>query len=575
MPLVTRIRSAGSTALWVTLLFALAVDAHAQLPQRLSFSGNVHQSSFGFSVSGGGDVNGDGFDDVIVGAPLDDPDGSAASGPVDQGGGPPPPKGSARVYSGIDGTLLYTFIGDDFGDQFGFSVSHAGDVNGDGFDDLIVGAKDDDNNGTSSGSARVFSGVDGSTLYTFNGTNGLDYFGFSVSGAGDANGDGFDDLIVGAYGGGINGTNSGSATLFSGADGSVLFSASGDGPNDFFGIRVRGTGDVNGDGFDDCVVGAPNDDNNGLDSGSVRVLSGFDGSALYSFDGDSPQDRFGNAVSGAGDVNNDGFADFIVGADGDDDNGPQSGSARVFSGFDGSVLLSFFGDISNALFGSPVSGAGDVNGDGFDDLVVGTVLSAGSMSVGSALVYSGFDGSLLAKLDSDDYGGFIGFASSVAGDVNGDGLDDIVLGAPTDKVNNLIVGGARVFSLAGSRTYGIGSDAAQTLSCGWTSSGTAGSLAAGNITVTGASAFGTGILGLSIGPAQAPFLSTTLLIDVNPGNFLTYDICFDVTGSYVSPVNLQNPPLAGRSFFLQVAEANGTAPQGAFSSNGLELLFTH
>ena len=113
-------------------------------------------------------------------------------------------------------TPLYTFDGDSADDRFGVSVSAAGDVNGDGFDDLIVGAYRDDNNGSSSGSARVFSGVDGSVLYTFDGDSAGDEFGISVSGAGDVNGDGFDDLIVGADRDDNNGTNSGSARVFSG-----------------------------------------------------------------------------------------------------------------------------------------------------------------------------------------------------------------------------------------------------------------------------------------------------------------------------------------------------------------------
>ena len=107
---------------------------------------------------------------------------------------------------------------------------------------------------------------------------------------------------------------------------------------------MSGAGDVNGDGFDDVIVGAHLDDNNGESSGSARVFSGFDGSVLYTFDGDSAGDRFGDSVSGAGDVNGDGFADLIVGTRFDDNNGDGSGSARVLSGSDGSVLYDFDGD---------------------------------------------------------------------------------------------------------------------------------------------------------------------------------------------------------------------------------------
>ena len=111
-------------------------------------------------------------------------------------------------------TIAYTFDGDSMSDWFGYSVSNAGDVNGDGFSDLIVGARFDDNNGSDSGSARVLSGVDGAILHTFDGDSGFDFFGFSVSNAGDVNGDGFADLIVGARFDDNNGSNSGSARVF-------------------------------------------------------------------------------------------------------------------------------------------------------------------------------------------------------------------------------------------------------------------------------------------------------------------------------------------------------------------------
>ena len=139
-----------------------------------------------------------------------------------------------------------------------------------------------------------------SVLYTFDGDSAQDNFGFSVSGAGDVNWDGFDDLIVGAIRDDNNGSNSGSARVFSGVDGSVLYTFDGDSAGDRLGISVSGAGDVNGDGFDDLIVGAEHDDNNGTDSGSARVFSGRDGSVLYTFSGDSPDDRLGRSVSGAG-----------------------------------------------------------------------------------------------------------------------------------------------------------------------------------------------------------------------------------------------------------------------------------
>jgi hypothetical protein len=280
------------------------------------FNGDLAGDEFGRAVCGAGDVNNDGFDDLIVGAPLDDNNGASS--------------GSARVFSGANGTILYTFNGDSAGDQLGYSVSGAGDVNNDGFDDVIVGAFDDDNNGSGSGSARVYSGATGAILYTFNGDSAGDRFGWSASGAGDVNNDGRADLIVGALNDDNNGSNSGAARVFSGATGAILYTFNGDSAFDNFGSSVSGAGDVNNDGFDDLIVGANRDDNNGSDSGSARVFSGANGAILSVFNGDSEDDEFGISVSSAGDVNNDGFADLIVGAPFDDNNGSNSGSAYVF-----------------------------------------------------------------------------------------------------------------------------------------------------------------------------------------------------------------------------------------------------
>ena len=415
------------------LLAALAPAAYSQ-SVLYTFDGDSQTDFFGHSVSGAGDVNGDGFDDLIVGAWGDDNSGSQS--------------GSARVVSGQDGSILYTFDGDSAYDYFGFSVSGAGDVNGDGYADVIVGAFADDNNGPESGSARVFSGQDGSILYTFDGDSPNDRFGVSVSGAGDVNGDGYDDVIIGANFDDNNGFNSGSARVFSGVDGSVLYTFNGDSSKDVFGWSVSGAGDVNGDGFADLVVGAPGDDNNGSQSGSARVVSGQDGSTLYTFDGDSPGDVFGWSVSGAGDVDRDGYADLIVGSGAD--------YTRVFSGVDGSILYTF--DVNSHFFGTDVSvsGAGDVNGDGFDDLIVGG--NAGSCGgAGSAQVFSGVNGNLLHTFCGDSYLDYFGRSVSGAGDVNGDGFDDLIVGAPEDDNNGTDSGSARVFS---------GCDALGTSYCG-------------------------------------------------------------------------------------------------------------
>ena len=203
-----------------------------------------------------------------------------------------------------------------------------------------------------------------STLYTFNGDSSWDEFGTSVSGAGDVNADGFDDLIVGVP---YDKTfNRGTVYVYSGWDGSVLHKLDGKQSGEGFGVSVSGAGDVNADGYADVIVGAHGNNQKGPGSGKARIYSGIDGSVLYSFHGLAHYNQFGVSVSGAGDVNADGFDDVIVGSwPGSlppvrtDPNLRQSYRVRVFSGADGSVLHHIFGNSRDGVFGGSVSGAGD------------------------------------------------------------------------------------------------------------------------------------------------------------------------------------------------------------------------
>ena len=339
-------------------------------PGGFVINGVAGNDQSGFSVSGAGDVNGDGFDDLIVGAYYDSPNGnySGASfvvfGKTD---------GSVVDLSDIEsGTNSGGFVinGVSEYDESGYSVSSAGDVNGDGFDDLIVGAANDDPNGTASGASFVvFGKTDGSAVelsdveegtggFVINGVAVGDTSGYSVSSAGDVNGDGFDDLIVGARNDDPNGNASGASfVVFGKTDGSAVeLSDVENGTGGFVingvaayaqsGSSVSSAGDVNGDGFDDLIVGAPSDDPNGGNSGASFVVFGkTDGSAVelsdvedgtggFVINGVTTGDGSGNSVSGAGDVNGDGFDDLIVGASNDDPNGISSGASFVVFGGD-------------------------------------------------------------------------------------------------------------------------------------------------------------------------------------------------------------------------------------------------
>ena len=373
----------------------------------------------GISVSSAADINGDGFDDIVVGASLGD-DGGADAGAAyvvfGSGSGFGTDVGGRQV---IDLTALsaaqgFIIQGDAANDQAGFSVSLAGDVNGDGFDDLIVGARQGHDGGSFAGEAYVVFGsasgfgttvnvggydrqvIDLTALsaaqgFIIQGDASFDHAGWSVSLAGDVNGDGFDDLIVGAPGGHDGGSSAGEAyvvfgtgsgfgttvnaggydrqvidlTALSAAQGFVI---QGDALGDEAGISVSSAGDVNGDGFDDLIVGAWRGSDGGGHAGEAYVVfgtgSGFgttvntggydrqviDLTALsaaqgFIIQGDAAYDQAGGSVSSAGDVNGDGFDDLLVGAPYGDDGGPYAGEAYVVFG-------------SGSGFGSTVNAGG-------------------------------------------------------------------------------------------------------------------------------------------------------------------------------------------------------------------------
>ena len=269
-------------------------------------------------------------------------------------------------------------------------VSRAGDVDKDGWGDVIVGAHNDDNKGSNSGMARVFAGKTGAIVRTLNGDSAGDLFGQSVGYIGDINNDLHSEVIVGAYMDDNAGTNSGMARVFDGKTGNTIWTINGDSAGDGFGGFVAYAGDVNKDGTPDFVVGACQDDNNGTDSGSARAFSGKTGTALWTVNGNAAGDAFGHPVNYAGDVNKDGHDDVIVGAYGNDKGGTDAGMAKVISGKDAKVLHSFFGSSRGDDLGIGVCAAGDVNGDGYGDVVVGADLVDKSASnAGQVTVHSG------------------------------------------------------------------------------------------------------------------------------------------------------------------------------------------
>ena len=510
------------------------------------------------AVSRAGDINGDGIDDLIIGAPRADKSGDFYDG-----------RDSGKSYvifgnsngftpslklSELDGTNGFVLQGIDLYDYSGSSVSGAGDINGDGFDDLIIGAPNAGylfeyrfgpaNIGqgesyvvfgsTSFDASLELSELDGTNGFVLEGIDERYHTGQSISEAGDINGDGFDDLIIGAPGAGTsifyyrysyNSDRGESYVIFGSSngfdaninlaelDGTNGFVLKGIDDNDDSGSSVSGAGDINGDGLDDLIIGAPGAGNVvgryvGYDNdfkdvygfyyndrrGESYVIfgsrSGFeasvdlgalDGSNGFVLKGINSGDRSGYSVSGAGDINGDGFDDLIIGAVGveslnyspDDEARSESyvvfGSGRGFSAsvdlgsLDGSNGFVLKGINSGDRSGISVSRAGDINSDGFDDLIIGAD-GADSNFYGRAgesyVVYgrSGFEASLEPS-DLDGSNGFVlkginsgdrlGNSVSGAGDINDDGFDDLIISALNAGESYVVFGSAPVTSLVG------------------------------------------------------------------------------------------------------------------------------
>jgi len=417
----------------------VTVDPLATSPAWTAES-NQLSGQFGVSVGTAGDVNGDGYSDVIVGAYLYD------NGQADEGrvyvylGGP----------GGLSTAAAWITESDQANAHFGRSVATAGDVNGDGYSDVIVGAEAYDNGTTKGGRAFVYLGGSGglatAAAWFADGNQVSAQFGWVVSTAGDVNGDGYSDVLVGAdfY---SNGQSlEGRAFVYLGGPGGLaatpVWTAESDQANAFFGIAAGAAGDVNGDGYGDIVVGAAFYDNGQVDEGRAYVYLGGPGgpaaSPVWTAESNQTNSRFASSVAGAGDVNGDGYADVIVGAPRFASGQVDEGRAFVYLGGPGgpaaAAAWTAESDQASANFGTAVATAGDVNGDGYADVIVGANLyDNGQIDEGRAYVYlggpSGLSTTPVWTAESDQANANFGNAVGTAGDVNGDGFSDVIVGA--------------------------------------------------------------------------------------------------------------------------------------------------
>ncbi len=430
-----------------------------------TLNGVAAGDNFGRAAAAVGDVNGDGAPDYAIGAQGND------AGGLDAG----------RVYvffggAAADGIADWTLTGAAVGDGFGTALAGAGDVNADGYADLIVGAMANDAGGASAGRAYVFFGgaaPDAVADWTLTGLAAGDLFGVSVAGAGDVNGDGFGDVIVGASDNDSGGSNAGRATVFFGglapntvADISIVGTAAGE----QLGYAVGAAGDVNGDGFGDVVAGAPM-----AAGGAGRAQVYFGGQAPDAVadlvvHGDYGAANLGTACGSAGDVNGDGVSDLFVGASGNfNEDGTEFGRALVFFGgasVDTLADWTLTAAVTGDEFGRQIA-AGDINGDGFADLACGATASSMHSSLGGRVevYFGGVAPDTLADLvlggaaAGDQFG-----VVAVLGDVTGNGCADLLVGAGFVDTPSLDAGRAYLYdaaryvvlSPAGGETWNVG-----------------------------------------------------------------------------------------------------------------------
>ena len=401
------------TTLIALVSIAIVVPSTRAQSEAWRAHGTSSAPSIGASVAWLADVNGDGVPDYVAGGPT----WPSAPG-----------TGHALICSGVDGSILIDLAGA-VGAQFGMAVARAADADGDGIDDVAVGAPSD---GT--GAVYVYSTATAAQLRKLSGPSAGSRFGAAIADLGDVDGDGVRDLAIGAPQDASGGSNLGLAEIASGASGAVIAQWSGVAAGGEFGSIVADAGDLDGDGLHDLLVVEQNDGG----SGRLAAYSSATFQRLFRWNlGSSPSDW---TASSAGDVNGDAIPDVVVA----NSMWPKTfispytyyGEAWVYDGATGALIRSH---LQHERIGSSVCCAGDVDGDGFADYAYAWDAYTWPVFAGNVTIISGLTGAVLATKAV--------FGEPVLGgaiDTNGDGVPDLLVGRPADGSANS-AGAASVF----------------------------------------------------------------------------------------------------------------------------------
>lgn len=416
-------------------------------------TGEHGNARFGCCVASAGWVTSGDKEDIIVGASKNKTDGPRA--------------GRAFAFKNSNVAPLLTIDGDNKGDGFGTAVAGAGDLNGDGHDDLIIGAPYNDARGVSAGRIYAYSGSDHALLWSRKGLAAGDHYGWSVAGAGDVNNDGVGDVIAGAPWNDAGGNDAGRVHVLSGATGSLIWSINGEAEFDHFGSAVTGIGDVNDDGYDDFAVSAPENDAIGPDSGRAYIYSGLDKSVLQFVEAEGPGVHFGTSMAARRfTFNGQLYTSFLVGIIHDDQGGGEAGHIHAYvRNHDDPHCADLFcqiyiynGEAAGDHLGQSVA-VGQMMGNEVPELVAGAPMNdgggedAGRVYIWHATwvpttccVFAPLEKTITGEAAGDQFG-----ASVAVADINNDGLNDLVVGAPFNDAGGSNAGRVYVFVSAQSQ----------------------------------------------------------------------------------------------------------------------------
>jgi hypothetical protein len=425
--------------LLASLLAPFLSGAAARAQAVLYTHDGVHGAAqYGSCVALLPDMNADGVADYAVGAPFEDFYNNGSR------------RGVVRLYSGRTDAVLRVLVGPGLQSEFGHSIAALPDISGDGRPDLLIGAPAHSGTHSKQGAAFLFNSSTGVQLGAYYGESGNEFLGHAVANLGDIDGDGRDDWSVSAPFADVNGhVNCGRVRIYNGHNGALIQDWSPAIGGALAGWTTVGLGDVNGDGKHDFAAGMPGYTDtfyNRTSCGAVQVVRG-QGATLWGVGGWENFEQLGWSLAALGDVTGDGIADFAVGTPHYDDGGSSRGRVRAINGYNGVEVFELVGSGDGYKLGASLAPVGDWNGDGVRDLAVGApgvpLVSLGAR--GQVRLHSGVDGAFLTSFwgwesDSD-------WGRAIAGgrDLNGDGKNEILVGAPAEDSNGSNAGTVRMF----------------------------------------------------------------------------------------------------------------------------------